>query len=75
MKSILEVYRHPRLIIATLIILTALGLITLRNLKIDFNIENLFPLKDPCIDTFNSFKEEFGPDDKIVVVGIQSPDL
>ena len=36
------------------------------NLKIDFSIEHLFSKKDPNVEKYFSFREEFGREDNII---------
>jgi len=74
MKSC-DLYRYPRLILIILLVLAAIAFWPLRNIHLDFDIENLFPLNDPALERFRAFKSEFGPDDHIVIVGLSAPDI
>ncbi len=65
--------RRPVLIIAVLLVFASV--FPILNVKADFSLEGFFPENDPTIDAYQRFSDEYGRDDNVIVIGIESDDV
>ncbi|UCD36692.1 MAG: MMPL family transporter [Fidelibacterota bacterium] len=67
--------RFPILWIGFIIIMTVFLGGFAGNVGQDYTLENMYPRSDEEFEYFRWFKEEFEPDDNIIMVGFESPHL
>ncbi|MCH8567988.1 MAG: MMPL family transporter [Balneolales bacterium] len=65
--------RKPILI--TAVILALLSIYPVLQIEADFSLEGFFPENDPTIDAYQSFSEEYGRDDNVIVIGLEHNDI
>ena len=52
---------------------TAIWILFIPSLKIDFSIEHLFSKNDPAVERYFSFRDSFGREDNVITI-IYEPD-
>ncbi len=62
------------LTIYAILLITTISLVPLRSLKFEFNIEKLFPAKDPDLVLFQEFQHQFQSqiDDEFIFIGLEN---
>jgi len=63
---------NRKVIFVIAIILSLSAIYPALNIKSDFSLEGFFPENDPTIDEYRRFSEEFGRDDNIIIIGLES---
>ena len=67
--------KNPKQALASVLLVTLFWSSFIPNLKIDFSIEHLFSKKDPNVEKYFSFREEFGREDNIITLIYQPVDV
>ena len=67
--------KNPKQVLASVLLVTLFWSSFIPNLKIDFSIEHLFSKKDPNVEKYFSFREEFGREDNIITLIYQPVDV
>lgn len=65
--------RFPSVYVGIVMVVTALLIPVLFQLKFNYNIENLFSNDDPEVVVYQQFKADFGNENNVLLIGIQSP--
>jgi len=69
------ILQNRKVIFIIAIVLSFSALYPALNIKSDFSLEGFFPENDPTIDDYRTFSEEFGRDDNIILIGLDSDQL
>jgi uncharacterized protein len=70
-KAGLWFYDHRLIILLACIVLTALALQTLKNLRMDVSIEGYLKKEDPILANYHQFRKDFD-NDELIVVGVET---
>ena len=62
------VTERPRNTLSIVAGITLISALFIPNLKIDFSIEHLFSEKDPMVERYFSFRDNFGREDNIITI-------
>ena len=68
-------YRNPKKVIAGFFLLLMASIFPALQIRTDFNLEGFYQEEDPVVKEYSFLEEEFGRDDKVIVVGYQQDDL
>ena len=71
------ILRYPRWVLAFIAFgsLGALLYLVVFGLRYDYNLENFLPADDPAIQAYEAFTAQYEPDDNVIAVGFEAPDV
>ncbi|MGI9174117.1 MAG: hypothetical protein ACR2GR_02200, partial [Rhodothermales bacterium] len=71
------ILRYPRWVLAFIALgsLSALLYLVVFGLRYDYNLENFLPADDPAIQAYKAFTAQYEPDDNVIAVGFEAPDV
>ena len=73
-KAIYKLLDHPRITLFTLALVTVIFGSFLKDLRLEFSIEQLFTQDDPRVERFLQFRDEFSGVDNILFLIYESND-
>jgi uncharacterized protein len=63
--------RNARFVLFIIGALSLVAMVTLRNVKVDYDFEKFFPTSDPELDRYLAFRDRFGYDNDFLMFGIE----
>lgn len=66
---------RPKTVLAAFLVLCAASIHPALQIQSDFNLEGFYSETDPVVQRYRLFEQEFGRDDRSIVIGIETRDL